>query len=304
MSEQQWFDDLPDHGLQDQEHGPGPQRHRPVRPDRGCKDQRKNRGNHRADVWHETQYHRQHSPQGGAWNANEPQAEADHHAIGRIEAELGQKQSAEPLAGVVERSRGALEILGACQPHQPIPQILLLHQDKDHEDDHDAGGCQRMDKRRDQRHQGLQCAGIRLLDLDWDRPIRSRAGGGQADDGTTCRGLVELAAQVLQHLRGALQRAGARRRAAQALNLLAQGGLIARQLAGELVDLRNHQRAEAENSAEGGEHDEDDGQQQCRGRAKLAEDGPAGQVRSSRAAPKRSAPAPHVRSTTPRRLPR
>ena len=57
--------------------------------------------------------------------------------------------------------------------------------------------------------------------------------------------LIELFAQILEHIGRALERAAAGGRAAERLDLLAHGRLVARQVTGKLRELRGHQPAQA-----------------------------------------------------------
>jgi len=119
-----------------------------------------------------------------------------------------------------------------------------LHQNEEDENRDDARGCKRMDERRYQRRQGLQSAGIRLLDLNRDRSRRRSAGADKRSGrGGDAIGPIKFAAQIMQHFRSTFERAGTGGSTAQALNLIAQCGFIVRQVLGELIDLRNHQNA-------------------------------------------------------------
>jgi hypothetical protein len=61
---------------------------------------------------------------------------------------LGEKQPTQSPAGIVNRCGRALEISRAGKPDQPVPQILPLSEDEDHEDDHNPGGYKRMNQGR------------------------------------------------------------------------------------------------------------------------------------------------------------
>src|SRR6476660_425186 len=94
------------------------------------------------------------------------------------------------------------------QPDQPITQILALKQNKDHENDDDAGRRQRMKQRRDQAFQTLQRARIRLAYFHRNRRRGWSFGTDESSPakptGSVLR-LVEFLAQVLQHAGGAFE---------------------------------------------------------------------------------------------------
>jgi hypothetical protein len=53
---------------------------------------------------------------------------------------LAQEIVAEPVCGVGDGRRGALQVSGAEQPDHAVAQVLALKQDEHHEQEHDAGG--------------------------------------------------------------------------------------------------------------------------------------------------------------------
>ena len=58
--------------------------------------------------------------------------------------------------------------MGSRQAYQPIAKILPLQQDKNYENNDNAGGRQRRYQWRDQGPQVFQGARIRLAYLDWN----------------------------------------------------------------------------------------------------------------------------------------
>jgi hypothetical protein len=137
---------------------------------------------------------------------------------------------------------------------ETVSQVLALQQDEDHEDDDDAGCRQRLDQRLDDRDQRCQGAGVGLPDLHRDRLVErlpaqavfSRLPAGR---------ILQFGIELPEHSGGAFQRArAAGRDPAQALDLVPQGLLIARQFFCEPIGLRDHQAAEAEDDRESDEH--------------------------------------------------
>ena len=168
------------------------------------------------------------------------------------------------LGGIVERRGGLLQVVRAGEADQAVPQVLPLQQDEDHEDDDDPG-------RRSGWMSGVMKAPrvCRAPGSGWRTSTGmgfvSRGGHGarrQRVGRRSCPGLrlVEFLAQVLQHVGGALERAAAGGGPAQGLHLLAHGGLVARQVAGELGDLRRHDGGESRDAGKGNQDDTDDGQ--------------------------------------------
>src|SRR5579863_9490055 len=74
------LDNLSCNDLDYQEESGRSEDHRPARSDRRREYERKYSGNHRSYVRHETQYHREHAPQWGAWNADKRQTNSDDEA--------------------------------------------------------------------------------------------------------------------------------------------------------------------------------------------------------------------------------
>ena len=101
MAEQQRLNDMPRDGLYNKKQGGRPQNHCPTNADSRRQNERKNRGYDCANVGHEAQDHRQHSPQRGAGNADEPQSRSYHEAEGGVERKLSEKQPTESLPSIV-----------------------------------------------------------------------------------------------------------------------------------------------------------------------------------------------------------
>ena len=178
--------------------------------------------------------------------------DADDHAESRVDRQLSEKQPAKARRGIVQRRRRSLQIVRAREPDQTVSKILALDQDEDDEDDDDAGGRERIEQRRNQGSQILQRARIRLAHFNRDRRDRpGRIWTAETRDRPSDRfvvlWLVELPAQLLQHVRRAFQCAAARRGAAHRLDLFPHRRLINRKIAGQLGQLICDQCAQAEN---------------------------------------------------------
>ena len=117
--------------------------------------------------------------------------------------------------------------------------------------------CERAQQRADQAAQGLQRTAIGLVDLDGDgrSPSRRQFGRRHRSGRLLLLGL-QLLLQVFENLLGVLQRA-AGLRAAEALDLGADGFLVMRKLGGELRHLPRHDFAKREDAAESQQHHDD-----------------------------------------------
>ena len=104
----------------------------------------------------------------------EPQTYPDHHAKGAVHDELGQEKPTKAPRRVVERRCGALEVIGAGQPNDPVTKIFALKQNEDDENDDDAGRRERMNERGDQSPQALQRTWIGLAYFHRNGRLRSR----------------------------------------------------------------------------------------------------------------------------------
>ena len=247
------LDDMSDDRLDDEKQRGRPDQHRPAGVDGGRQGQGEQRRDDGADIGHEAKDGREDAPEHRARDANEPQARSDHDAKGRIQGELHEEEATETACRVVERRGRLLQILRAGKLDEPIPEILALQENEDDENDRDAGGRERLQQRRNQRGDAFQRTRRRLTHLDRDRsrllPGRGRLRRCPARRGVL--GLVELLAEILQHVGGAFERAAGRRRATQRLDLFAHGGLVARQIAGQLIELCRDHPPDAGNEQEG-----------------------------------------------------
>ena len=124
----------------DQEKGPGPRNHRPPGTvAEASQHARTYRRDHGADIGHEPQNHSHHAPKRGAGYADSPKTAAYDESKNGVERELCEEEAAQPLAGVVESCRGALEVLSPHKPDQTIAQIVLLEKNEYDENDDNAG---------------------------------------------------------------------------------------------------------------------------------------------------------------------
>jgi hypothetical protein len=180
------------------------------------------------------------APENRTRDSDGPKSQTDYDAERAVYGDLREKQPTETRSGIVERGGRALEIVCSGQADQPVPEVFPLDEDEDHEDDDDAGGRKWVDQGRQNRAQVLERAGIRLSDLDRDRRHRSGRRQGnlpQRAAASRRRRVVQLLAQVLEHVGSALERTAPGRRAPQRIDLLTDGRLILGKLAGEIVQL-------------------------------------------------------------------
>ena len=115
------------------------QEHRPAGVDGGGEQQRKRRGDDRADERHEPHQHRQHAPQDGARDADHPQAKADDDAEGGVDGGERQEVAAEAVARVVHGGGGLFQVVRADEADGAVAHVLAPHQQEQHEQDHEAG---------------------------------------------------------------------------------------------------------------------------------------------------------------------
>ena len=119
--------------------------------------------------------------------------------------------------------------------------MVTVEQDEDDEDHDDADGQQRMQQG---RHEGGQALEIGTAALHAHR----RHGRGTGRHG-------EVVAERSDHGEEAAERAAALRQSADILDLLLQVGLVARQAAGDLGELRRDQDGQEAGDGKGAQHD-------------------------------------------------
>ncbi len=125
---EQGLDHMADQRLDDQEEGGGPDEHCPGRIDREGDEQRRRDAHDGADVGHVAQHAGENAPQERARQADEHQPDADHSAESGVHRKLREEQPPEPLAGVVERGGGALQVLGADEADDAVAEVLALRE--------------------------------------------------------------------------------------------------------------------------------------------------------------------------------
>ncbi len=215
--------------------------HGPIRPHGRRRYHWKHRRDRSADIGYEAHDRRHCAPERCARDTDRPQAEADNQTETGVERHLRQQQAAETLSGIVERARRALKIAGPGKSDEAISQVATLREDEYDEHKDDACGRQRRGHGTDQTQQGLQGPGIRLPDLDRDRPLRLGSPWGRGFD---------LLAQVFDDARQPLESSAAREHA-QVLRLLQQVALVSRQIVCKLMDLTDHQYANGHHREKG-----------------------------------------------------
>ena len=95
------------------------------------------------------------------------------------------------------------------QPDQTIAEVLALKQNKDHENDDNAGCRKGMKQRWNKALQALQCAWIGLKDFHRDGSGRCHFGCVHSRCAFGVLGLVQFLTQILQHTGCAFKRASA-----------------------------------------------------------------------------------------------
>ena len=138
---------MADDWLDQDEQGRGPQHHGPARVDGDGQGQRECRSDERADIGNETQHPCKDTPQDRAGDADGPKSEADRDSETGVDRKLDQEEAAQSPGCIVQRRRRALQVMRACQPDQPVPQVFPLQQNEDHENDDDERRRERVDQR-------------------------------------------------------------------------------------------------------------------------------------------------------------
>jgi hypothetical protein len=139
---EQWLDHIPGKRFDDHKQ----QRHVDCCPPAGIdcrrKHQRGNRRQQRPDVRNEPKQTCQHAPERCGRYADQPESHSDHHAEAGIHAQLRYEVSAEALACIVHRKCRPVQIGGAKEAYEPVPQVLALHQNENRHDQHDDNGLE------------------------------------------------------------------------------------------------------------------------------------------------------------------
>ena len=166
---------------------------------------------------------------------------------------------ADPLAGILQRLGGAVQVAGADQPDEAVAQILPLHQHEDHHHDDDAAGRQWLDQRPDDGLQHLERLQLRLdhLHRQW---LHLRGVGCAGRVGVRRRVVVapDLGAQPFQEPRDAVDDAFADIGVLDDAHLGLDVGLVERQVLGQHAELGRHDGAEKRDRGEGGDNHGDD----------------------------------------------
>jgi hypothetical protein len=144
-----------------------------------------------------------------------------------------------------------VEIARPEQPDQAVAQILALQEDENDDDQNDAGGRQRMDDRGQKVSREREGRQRGLANLDGGRPLIGRR-PGRGGGGRVLGGFLDLAVEPTHDVRqtpdGALAQGG---------DLLPDGGLVERDVAGELRHLQSNHAAERQENAERHQHGDD-----------------------------------------------
>src|SRR5262249_24784853 len=163
--------------------------------------------------------------------------------------ELGQEEMAQTMTRVVERGRHMGNVGGADEPDQPVAKVLALNENEDDENDDQDCRRERPEQRTDKRNQRLKRAARWLVHLNRDQAV---VWSGPRRRGFLLAGprlgLLDLFVELSEHGLRTFQRCAAA--AAQALDLLADGRLIFRQVLGKRGDLGRENAAQFEDRRE------------------------------------------------------
>src|SRR5689334_1550131 len=141
MAKNQWFDDLSGEQLQDYEQRRRKYQHLPARAYRRRENEREYGRYQCTDIRYKSHNHRDQTPKRSRRHTDEFKAYAYCKAEHGVECDLGKKELAQTLAGVVQGGGCPLNIRGAGQSDEPISQVFPLKEDKDYKDHDDP--CRR-----------------------------------------------------------------------------------------------------------------------------------------------------------------
>jgi hypothetical protein len=141
-----------------------------------------------------------------------------------------------------------MHVARAEQPDELVVEMVAIEQDEDDQDHDDADGQERIQQG---RHEAGHVLEIRTASLHAHR----RHGRGTGGHG-------EVVAERGDHGQEAAQRAAALRQSADILDLLLQVGLVTRQAAGDLGELRRDEHGQQAGDDKGGQHDHRHGERQ------------------------------------------
>ena len=251
-----WLDDVVADELGHEEQSDDPQQHRPARIDRDREGDGEEGGQEGAEIGNEAQHRRQQPPQHRIRHADEVEGDADRDAVGQVHHQLHQQIAADPGGGIVEGLRALLEIACPSELDEAVAQVLPLEQHEDHEDDDKAGGGERREQRTDDGLDDLERLGLRGFEPDGDRLLRGAA--AELDPGVCGRRVLrdfslarDLLAEILDGGGDLLDDAAAGRGVLQGADLLGDGGLVGREVVGELNELAADHEGDACDQDEG-----------------------------------------------------
>ena len=220
----------------------------------------KERGQERTEIGDEAQDGGQHAPQHGVRHADDVEGKADGDAVGEVHDQLHEQVAAHPPGRIVEGVRALLEVSRAGELDEAIPQVLLLEQHEDHEDDDEARRGDRGQQRADHGLDHFERLRLGALQPDGQGLTAGRTRpesllgpvGGLAGAG-------DLLAEILQGGRDLVDEAAAGGRGLKRPDLVRDGRLVGWQVLGELDELPPDDERDAADQDEGEAHGDQDG---------------------------------------------
>ena len=146
MAKQLRLDHLSNYPFDRNEEQRGFDHHAPAGIDGGSEGKRNRGGDERPGVGHKPQNCAYDSPEDRIWNTDQAQTETDGDAEGGIYPGQRQEIPTQSICCVVERLRGAVEIVGPDEADEPVAQIASLEKNENHKNDDDSRSRQRRQK--------------------------------------------------------------------------------------------------------------------------------------------------------------
>ena len=146
------------------------------------------RGQPAAHVGDEAQHRGQEAPEQRVGHSQQQQAHRDAHPEAHVDDRLHEQIAADALRGFVQGAGGGREPPVAHQPDEPVPEVRLLDQHEDHEDEDGRGHAQALQQRGE-----LPEAAPPFADHDRER----RGGGARGRSGILLELLGDLGHRAL-----------------------------------------------------------------------------------------------------------
>jgi len=129
-------------------------------------DERQDEAGGGSDVGNDAKECGEDSPEGGVWNADEEQAEAEEGSVGCVDGGLEEEILADAGSGILERARHETDAAHAGEEEDAIAEVLALHEEVDGEDDDDTEGSNGPKEAHDEIGGGLQLSTVGVDDAD------------------------------------------------------------------------------------------------------------------------------------------